>query len=130
MTQSLALSTLVVRDYDEAIGFYVDKLGFILTRDDDMGGGKRWVVVTPPGSQGGLLLAKAVGDVQAARIGDQTGGRVAFFLYTSDFDGDCEHMKACGVRFAEEPRREAYGPVVIFLDLYGNKWDLIGRERE
>ena len=125
MTQSLALSTLVVRDYDEAIGFYVDKLGFILTRDDDMGGGKRWVVVTPPGSQGGLLLAKAVGDVQAARIGDQTGGRVGFFLHTDDFDGDHARMSAAGVNFLEAPRREAYATVAVFEDLYGNRWDLL-----
>ena len=125
MTQSLALSTLVVRDYDEAIGFYVDKLGFILTRDDDMGGGKRWVVVTPPGSQGGLLLAKAVGDVQAARIGDQTGGRVGFVLHTDDFDGDHARMSAAGVLFLEAPRREVYATVAVFEDLYGNRWDLL-----
>lgn len=125
MTQSLALSTLVVRDYDEAIGFYVDKLGFILTRDDDMGGGKRWVVVTPPGSQGGLLLAKAVGDVQAARIGDQTGGRVGFFLHTDDFDSDHARMSAAGVKFLEAPRREVYATVAVFEDLYGNRWDLL-----
>ena len=125
MTQSLALSTLVVRDYDEAIGFYVDKLGFILTRDDDMGGGKRWVVVTPPGSQGGLLLAKAVGDVQAARIGDQTGGRVGFFLHTDDFDGDHARMSAAGVKFLEAPRREVYATVAVFEDIYGNRWDLL-----
>lgn len=125
MTQSLALSTLVVRDYDEAIGFYVDKLGFILTRDDDMGGGKRWVVVTPPGSQGGLLLAKAVGDVQAARIGDQTGGRVGFFLHTDDFDGDHARMSAAGVKFLEAPRREIYATVAVFEDIYGNRWDLL-----
>ena len=125
MNQSLALSALVVRDYDEAIGFYVGKLGFILTRDDDMGGGKRWVVVTPPGSQGGLLLAKAVGDAQIARIGDQTGGRVGFFLHTDDFDGDHARMSAAGVKFLEAPRREAYATVAVFEDLYGNRWDLL-----
>ncbi len=125
MNQSLALSTLVVRDYDEAIAFYVGKLGFILTGDDDMGGGKRWVVVTPPGSQGGLLLAKAAGDVQAARIGDQTGGRVGFFLHTDDFDGDHARMSAAGVNFLEAPRREAYATVAVFEDLYGNRWDLL-----
>ena len=125
MTQSLALSTLVVRDYDEAIAFYVGKLGFILTGDDDMGGGKRWVVVTPPGSQGGLLLAKAAGDVQAARIGDQTGGRVGFFLHTDDFDGDHARMSAAGVTFLEAPRREVYATVAVFEDLYGNRWDLL-----
>ena len=123
--QSLAHVALVVRDYDEAIDFYVDKLGFILTRDDDMGGGKRWVVVTPPGSQGGLLLAKAVGDAQIARIGDQTGGRVGFFLHTDDFDGDHARMSAAGVKFLEAPRREAYATVAVFEDLYGNRWDLL-----
>ena len=125
MNQSLALSALVVRDYDEAIGFYVGKLGFILTRDDEMGGGNRWVVVTPPGSQGGLLLAKAVGDAQIARIGDQTGGRVGFFLHTDDFDGDHARMSAAGVKFLEAPRREAYATVAVFEDLYGNRWDLL-----
>ena len=125
MTQSLALSTLVVRDYDEAIGFYVDKLGFILTRDDDMGGGKRWVVVTPPGSQGGLLLAKAVGDAQIARVGDQTGGRVGFFLQTDDFWRDHARMTAAGVEFLETPREESYATVAVFRDAYGNRWDLL-----
>ena len=126
MTQRLALTALVVRDYDEAIGFYVDQLGFELTRDDDMGGGKRWVVVTPPGSQGGLLLAKAAGEIQAARVGDQTGGRVGFFLHTDDFARDHARLAAAGARFDGEPRHEAYGAVVVFEDLYGNRWDLIG----
>ena len=125
MTLSLALSTLVVRDYDEAIGFYVGKLGFILMHDSDMGGDKRWVVVTPPGSQGGLLLAKAAGDVQAARIGDQAGGRVGFFLHTDDFDGDHARMSAAGVKFIEAPRREVYATVAVFEDIYGNRWDLL-----
>ena len=125
MTQSLALTALVVRDYDEAIGFYVDQLGFKLTRDDDMGGGKRWVVVTPPGSQGGLLLAKAAGEIQAARVGDQTGGRVGFFLHTDDFAGDHARMTAAGVKFLEAPRDEAYATVAVFEDLYGTRWDLL-----
>lgn len=125
MTQLLALTTLVVRDYDEAIGFFVERLGFKLTKDDDLGGGKRWVVVTPPGSAGGLLLAKAAGAEQAARIGDQTGGRVAFFLHTTDFDGDHARMQAAGVRFLEPPRREPYATVAVFEDLYGNRWDLL-----
>ena len=128
---TLAKIALLVRDYDEAIAFFTDILRFRLVEDTPLDNGKRWVVVAPSGPSGmSLLLARAATPEQQRRIGDQTGGRVAFFLYTSDFDGDCEHMKACGVRFAEEPRREAYGPVVIFLDLYGNKWDLIGRERE
>lgn len=125
MTQSLALTALVVGDYDEAISFYVEKLGFALTRNDDMGGGKRWVVVTPPGSQGGLLLAKASGAAQSARIGDQTGGRVCFFLHTDDFDTDHARMLAAGVRFLEKPRRESYATVAVFEDLYGNRWDLL-----
>jgi len=125
MTQSLALTALVVREYDEAIAFYVGKLGFALTRDDDMGSGKRWVVVTPPGSQAGLLLARAVNDHQASRIGDQTGGRVGFFLHTDDFERDHAAMTAAGVKFVEQPRREPYATVVVFEDLYGNRWDLL-----
>ena len=125
MTQRLALTALVVRDYDEAIGFYVNQLGFDLTHDDDMGGGKRWAVVTPHGSQGGLLLAKAAGEVQAARVGDQTGGRVGFFLHTDDFAADHARMAAAGVRFLEAPRQEPYATVAVFEDLYGNRWDLL-----
>ena len=125
MAQSLALTTLVVADYDEAITFYVEQVGFQLTRDDDFGGGKRWVVVTPPGSQGGLLLAKASDQAQSVRIGDQTGGRVGFFLHTDDFAADHARMLAAGVRFLEEPRREAYATVAVFEDIYGNRWDLL-----
>ncbi|MDF2901316.1 MAG: extradiol dioxygenase [Phenylobacterium sp.] len=125
MTQSLALTALVVREYDEAIAFYVGKLGFALTRDDDMGSGKRWVVVTPPGSQAGLLLARAANDHQASRIGDQTGGRVGFFLHTDDFERDHTAMTAAGVNFLEQPRREPYATVAVFEDLYGNRWDLL-----
>lgn len=124
MTQQLALATLVVRDYDEAIAFYVGKLGFTLTADDPMGD-KRWVVVTPPGSSAGLLLARASDEVQAAHIGDQTGGRVAFFLHTDDFDRDHARMTAAGVRFLEAPRRESYATVAVFEDLYGTRWDLL-----
>ena len=125
MRRSIAHCTLVVRDYDEAIAFYAGQLGFDLTRDDDMGGGKRWVVVTPQGSQGGLLLAKAAGEVQAARVGDQTGGRVGFFLHTDDFAADHARMTAAGVRFLEAPRQEPYATVAVFEDLYGNRWDLL-----
>jgi catechol 2,3-dioxygenase-like lactoylglutathione lyase family enzyme len=125
MTQSLALTALVVREYDEAIAFYVGKLGFALTRDDDMGSGKRWVVVTPSGSQTGLLLARAANDHQASRIGDQTGGRVGFFLHTDDFERDHAAMTAAGVKFVEQPRREPYATVAVFEDLYGNRWDLL-----
>ena len=129
MTQRLALTALVVRDYDEAIGFYVNQLGFDLTHDTDRGGGTRWVVVTPRGSQGGLLLAKAAGEVQAARVGDQTGGRVGFFLHTDDFHRDHAAMLAAGVQFLEAPREEPYATVAVFRDLYGNTWDLLEPRR-
>ena len=126
MPQRLALTALLVRDYDEAIAFYVGKAGFELVEDNDMGAGKRWVVVRPRGSQGGLLLAKAVGD-QARAVGAQAGGRVFLFLETDDFAGDHARMTAAGVRFLEEPRHEPYGSVAVFEDLYGTKFDLIQR---
>ena len=126
MAQHLAAIAPLVRDYDEAIAYYVDVLGFVLDEDRDMGGGKRWVRVTPQGSAGAsFLLARASSEAQAARVGDQTGGRVFLFLHTDDFAGDYERYKARGVRFVEEPRHEAYGSVVVFEDLYGNRWDLI-----
>ncbi len=122
----IALVTLLVRDYDEAIAFFTGALRFTLSEDTPMPDGKRWVVVTPPGSAGtGLLLAQPSTPEQTARVGDQTGGRVAFFLHVADFNETYDYMKAKGVRFTEEPRREPYGTVVVFLDLYGNKWDLI-----
>jgi len=124
--RSIGLVTLVVRDYDEALAFFVDALGFAVVEDTPLGGGKRWVVVAPPGSQGAsLLLAQAVTPEQAAHVGNQTGGRVAFFLHSDDFGRDYQHIQARGVRFAEEPRQEPYGTVVVFYDLYGNKWDLV-----
>ncbi|MEM8949435.1 MAG: VOC family protein [Pseudomonadota bacterium] len=123
-SRSLALTTFLVRDYDEAIAFFVEKLGFSLIEDTPLGEGKRWVVVTP-GDGGALLLAKAVGARQMARIGDQTGGRVGFFLHTDDFERDHKRMVAMGVRFAESPRAEPYGTVAVFEDLYGNRWDLL-----
>lgn len=126
MPSSISTVSLVVRDYDEAIKFFTDSLRFDLMEDTPQGEGKRWVIVSPPGGQGAaILLAKAVGEPQVARIGDQTGGRVFLFLRTDDFYGDYEYMKAKGVRFTEEPRQESYGTVVVFLDLYGNKWDLV-----
>ena len=125
MKQHLAHIAIVVRDYDEAIAYYTEKLGFALVEDTDMGGNKRWVVVAPPGSQCSLLLAKAVNDEQFSRIGNQTGRRVFLFLHTDDFQRDYRAMKAQGVNFVEEPRHETYGTVVVFADLYGNKWDLI-----
>lgn len=122
----LSLTALLVRDYDEAIDFYVRRVGFDLAADTDMGGRKRWVVVRPPGSEAGLLLAKAQGD-QAARVGDQAAGRVFLFLETDDFARDHQRMTAAGVRFLEAPRHEAYGAVAVFEDLYGTRWDLIQR---
>jgi catechol 2,3-dioxygenase-like lactoylglutathione lyase family enzyme len=122
----LGLVTVVVRDYDEAIDFYTRALGFELREDTPRGDGSRWVVVAPRGSsQTALLLARASGPAQADRVGDQTGGRVGLFLATEDFDGDYERMVAAGVVFEEEPRYEEYGAVVVFQDLYGNRWDLI-----
>lgn len=119
------LATLVVDDYDDAIAFYVGTLGFVLTEDTDLGDGKRWVVVRPDPSGTGILLAQADGDRQAAAVGAQTGGRVSFFLYTDDLDRDVEAWTARGVRFVDTIRAEEYGKVTVFLDLYGNPWDLI-----
>ncbi|WP_088278634.1 VOC family protein [Ideonella sp. A 288] len=128
MTRSLATVALVVRDYDEAIAFFTGALRFDLLEDRAMGPDKRWVVVAPPGGQGAaLLLARAANPAQAARIGDQTGGRVGFFLHTDDFARDHAHMLAHGVHFAEAPRHEPYGTVAVFVDVCGNRWDLIER---
>jgi catechol 2,3-dioxygenase-like lactoylglutathione lyase family enzyme len=121
----IGLVTLVVRDYDEAIEFYVQRAGFSLVADDEMGGGKRWVVVTPPGGTTGLLLAKAVGEQQSTAIGNQAGGRVGFFMFTADFPGTHQRMADAGVEFLEAPRREPYGWVCVWRDLYGNTWDLL-----
>jgi catechol 2,3-dioxygenase-like lactoylglutathione lyase family enzyme len=126
MNQKIGAISLIVRDYDEAIAFYTKKLQFELVEDKDMGGGKRWVVVSPPGSsETRLLLAKAVTSEQESRIGNQTGGRVFLFLHTDEFRRDYEFMKSKGVRFLEAPRVESYGTVVVFEDIYGNKWDLL-----
>jgi catechol 2,3-dioxygenase-like lactoylglutathione lyase family enzyme len=126
MKQTLSLITLVVDDYDTAIAHYTGALGFTLLEDTDLGNGKRWVRVAPPGSsETGLLLAKASDDAQHARIGDQTGGRVGFFLQTDDFWRDHKAMTANGVEFLENPREEKYATVAVFRDRYGNKWDLL-----
>jgi len=126
MTQSLAALTLVVRDYDEAIAWYVGVLGFELLEDSDLGGGRRGVRVAPPGNTGtGPLLARAATDAQAAAIGRQAGGRVFLFLQTDDFHRDHAAMLARGVVFREAPREEAYATVAVFEDLYGNPWDLL-----
>lgn len=127
MTQSIGQIVIVVRDYDEALAFYVDLLGFRLIEDTHIHEqDKRWVVVAPPGSDSAhLLLARAVGHEQLSRIGNQTGGRVFLFLYTDDFWRDFRSYKAKGVVFVREPRQESYGTVAVFKDLYGNLWDLL-----
>jgi catechol 2,3-dioxygenase-like lactoylglutathione lyase family enzyme len=127
MKQSIGLTSLVVRDYDEAIEFYVGTLGFALVEDTYIREqDKRWVVVAPPGStESRLLLARGVGEDQVARIGNQTGGRVFLFLYTDDFWRDFRAYRDKGVVFVREPKEEEYGTVAVFEDLYGNLWDLI-----
>lgn len=122
----LASVALVVRDYDEAIEYFVEKLAFTLLEDTDWGGGKRWVRVSAPGGGSDLLLAKSVDADQEASIGRTGGGRVCFFLHTDNFQKSYNMLKTNGVTFAEEPRHEPYGWVVVFTDLYGNKWDLVG----
>ena len=130
MKQSIATIALVVAEYEEAIVFYRDAVGFTLVEDTPLAPGKRWVVLAPPGRDGArLLLAKADGPDQQAVVGRQAGGRVMLFLQTDDFDRDHARMRANGVHFLEEPRREAYGTVAVFVDLYGNKWDLIEPQR-
>ena len=128
----LGLVTFVAREYDEAIGFFVGKLDFDLVEDTDMGDGKRWVVVAPTsGSTSGLnsgaslLIARAVTEAEKASVGNQAGGRVAFFLNTDNFDRDHANWSARGVKFREQPRHEVYGTVAVFEDLYGAPWDLI-----
>jgi catechol 2,3-dioxygenase-like lactoylglutathione lyase family enzyme len=125
--QSIGTVTLVVRDYDEALAFYMGSLGFILVEDTFIEAqNKRWVVVAPAGSTGPrLLLARAVGEEQSSRIGNQTGGRVFLFLHTDDFWRDYESYRQKGVVFVRPPREESYGTVAVFSDLYGNLWDLL-----
>ena len=121
----LGAVSLLVRDYDEALAFYVGTLGFEPVEDSDLGGGKRWVTVRPRGGETVLLLARATTDAQRARVGDQAGGRVWLFLETDDFARDHAAWTAAGVVFREPPRHEPYGVVAVFEDLYGNAWDLI-----
>ena len=129
MTQRLGYIALVVCDYNDAITFYTQSLGFQLVENTDLGGGKRWVRVRPPGSTGtDLLLARAVNPEQASRIGNQTGGRVFLFLQTDDFWRDYRAMMERGVKFVRPPVEESYGTVAVFEDLYGNKWDLLQRK--
>lgn len=126
MNSAIVNIALVVPDYDEAIAFYRDALHFELLEDRPMSPGKRWVRMAPPGGQGAaLLLAKAANAEQAARVGNQTGGRVFLFLHTDDFDATVARLPAHGGHLTEAVRHEAYGRVVVFLDRYGNKWDLI-----
>ncbi len=130
MTQHLGALALLVADYDEAIAWYTRALGFALVEDTDLGHGKRWVLLAPPGSrETRLLLAKAATPGQTSRIGNQTGGRVFALLHTDDFQRDWQRMRAEGVRFREEPRHEPYGTVAVFEDLYGNAWDLLELKR-
>ncbi|MEM6585836.1 MAG: VOC family protein [Pseudomonadota bacterium] len=121
---TLATITLVVPDYDAGVAFYRDALGFDLVEDTDLGGGKRWVVVAPH-KGAALLLAKATDEAQRAAIGNQTGGRVSFFLHTDDFADTHARFVDAGVSFLEQPRTEPYGKVAVFSDPFGNRWDLI-----
>ena len=121
----LGAVSLLVRDYEEAIAFYVGKLGFNLSEDTDMGGGKRWVRVTPKGGETSLILARATTGAQRMAVGAQAGDRVWLFLETDDFARDHAALTAAGVVFRETPRHEPYGVVAVFEDLYGNGWDLI-----
>lgn len=128
------LVTLVVDDYDDAIGFFVDVLAFDLVEDvpatTNDGRPKRWVVVRPPGAETGMLLAQADGERQAAVVGDQTAGRVGFFLRVDDFEATYARMRDHGVIFTSPPRTEPYGRVAVFVDIAGNKWDLLGPRSE
>lgn len=127
MPQHIAHIALVVADYDEAIAFYTQKLGFTLIEDSILSPTKRWVLVEPPGSGNGcrLLLAKAASDEQLSRVGNQTGGRVFLFLHTDDFWRDYNQLTANEVEIVRPPSKESYGTVAVFKDLYGNLWDLI-----
>ncbi len=126
MPQKIGYVSLLVRDYDEAIKYFTEMLLFDLVEDTPLADGRRWVLVAPPGSnETRILLARAATPEQAARIGDQAGGRVLLFLHTDDFWRDYDDMKWRGVRFRETPRREDYGTVAVFEDLYGNRWDLL-----
>ncbi|HCH0557135.1 MULTISPECIES: VOC family protein [Pseudoxanthomonas] len=130
MKRTLALVTVVVDDYDRAIAHYTGDLGFALLEDTDLGGGKRWVRVAPQADDAtALLLARASDAAQRARIGDQTGGRVGFFLHTDDFARDHAALSARGVQFLEAPRHEPYATVAVFRDAYGNLWDLLEPKR-
>jgi catechol 2,3-dioxygenase-like lactoylglutathione lyase family enzyme len=122
----VAQLSLVVRAYDEAIAWFTRRLGFELVENTDLGGGKRWVVVAPPGDKGARVrLARAANPEQQSRIGNQTGGSVLLFLYTDNFERDYGALRSRGVNFIEEPRNEIYGRVAVFEDVYGNRWDFV-----
>jgi catechol 2,3-dioxygenase-like lactoylglutathione lyase family enzyme len=122
---TLGMITIVVDNYDAAISHYVDELGFTLVEDTALTSEKRWVVVAPGTEGAKILLAQAATDEQRAAIGNSTGGRVGFFMYTTNFYETYELYKSRGIEFTENPRQESFGPVVVFKDKYGNKWDLI-----
>jgi catechol 2,3-dioxygenase-like lactoylglutathione lyase family enzyme len=127
LKQDILNIALIVNDYDEAIQFYTQKLGFVLIEDTVLSETKRWVIIAPPGSNGcRLLLAKAANEHQQSRVGDQTGGRVFLFLHTDDFWRDYNNLKLNNVTIIREPIEETWGTVAVFADLYGNLWDLIG----
>lgn len=131
MAMRMELVSVVVREYDPAIAFFVQALGFELVADSPAVGShdgrpKRWVVVRPPGAATGILLARAEGEAQTAAIGPQVAGRIGFFLRVDDFDAAHRRMTARGVRFVGTPRTEPYGRVAVFLDIAGNRWDLLG----
>lgn len=124
MPVRIAHLSLLVPDYDEALAFFA-RIGFECREDTDLGGGKRWVRIAPPGAQTEILLARAIGDRQAASIGEQGGGRVWLFLETEDFARDYQRLQTAGVTFEGDPREEPYGRVVVWRDPWGNRWDLI-----
>ena len=126
MVMKFTMVTIVVDDYDRAIEYYTKSLGFTLTQDSVLSPEKRWVTIAPGDAGASILLAKAATEEQKAHIGNQTGGRVGFFLNTDNFDADYARMQLAGVDFVDEPRIEEYGKVIVFVDLYGNKWDFIG----
>jgi catechol 2,3-dioxygenase-like lactoylglutathione lyase family enzyme len=125
MSMHIGSFALLVSNYDQAIAYYTEKLGFELREDSPRENGKRWVLVAPPGAQTAILLAQAATDPQSRHVGNQTGGRVGFFLHTDDFQRDHALYLSRGVRFCEQPRHEPYGSVAVFEDLYGNRWDLL-----
>ena len=126
MKQRIAQLSLLINDYDEALNFYIQKLHFTLVENTDMGEGKRWVLIAPPGSTGcNLLLAKAINEEQKSRVGNQTGGRVFLFLNTDNFERDYQNLLNQGITIVRKPVKETYGTVAVFADLYGNLWDLI-----